>query len=168
MRRAQVTIEVLIILGAIILVFVSVLLPSVLRATRIQGDVQHFTDARYALETISTYANSLSNPYEMRSFEVYIPGYTSAGTTNSGEPLILRATRIYLDGEGSKLIAQVSSVSRYENGSVRENITESFEIELVASGWNMSNSSGYTYIYETRGAYYAFNVSWKSISFSRK
>ena len=168
MRRAQVTIEVLIILGAIILVFVSVSFPAVFKATRIQGDVQHFTDARYALETISTYANSLSNPYERRSFEVYIPGYTSVGTTTSGEPLILRATRIYLDSGGSRLIAQVSSVRRYENGSVRENITKSFEIELIGSGWNLSNSSGYTYIYETRGAYYAFNVSWKNISFSRK
>ncbi len=168
MRRAQITIEALIVLGAIILVFVSVSLPSVFKATRVQGDVQHFTDARYAVETIATYANSISNPYERRSFEVYIPGYTSAGTTSSGEPIILRTTRIYLDSSGSRIVAEVSSLRRSSSGAILENTTKSFEIDLVGSGWNMSNSSGSTYIYETRGAYYAFNVSWKNISFSRK
>ncbi|GBE54283.1 MAG TPA: hypothetical protein ENH28_06585 [Euryarchaeota archaeon] len=167
MNRAQITIETLIVIGVIMLIFVSVSLPLTFSSSKDLNDVQLFSDAKFVLDSISMKTNSITTDYGSGSLVIHIPGFTSAGTAG-GEPLIQRTTKIYLDATGDKIFADVSAVRRNSNGTVIQNETKVISKELLGSGWVLGNSSGNAVIVENRGTFYAFNISWKNITFSRE
>lgn len=162
------TVESIIIIGTAILILVTVVLPLSFSSSRMGKDVQHFGDARFFIDSLAASAGSISTDYGYRHVELYIPGFTTAATTEDGDPLIERSTRVYLGSQGGSLRAEVSSVRREEDGTVVRNDTETTESELPGKGWSLSNSSGSTEILESRGAQYAFNISGKNITFLRK
>lgn len=166
MKRAQATVETLIVIAAAILILVTVSLSLSFSSSRTAKDVQHFSDARFAVDRIATAASSTTNSYDSRSVELYLPGFTSAGI-GGGEPLIQRSTRIYINSNQS-LIAVVSSLRRGDNGSVELNDTRTIERELPGEGWVLVNSTGDNEIVEGRGASYALNISRGRISFARQ
>jgi hypothetical protein len=167
-ERAQITVEALIIVGAILLIILSVSVPMTMYSGRAARDVQHAGDARYAAEQIAAAANSITNEYERRSIKVYIPGYTSAGTTLGGEPLQERLTRIGTTGDGGALQVWLSQVRRYSNGSVASNRSYNFTVDLYGTGWRLAHYNGTeTSIVERSGAWYTFNITYKNITFSR-
>ncbi len=168
MNKAQVTVETLIVVGAVLLIFVTVSLPISLSSSRSSKDVQHFSDARFALDTISTAANTISSKYDTRKIEVYIPGFTSSGSTSGGYPLVQRKTRIYLDTGGDRIYAEISVIKRKKSGAVTYNKTATINMDLAGDGWVLGNSSGNNEIIETGGGFYAFNITWKNITFIKK
>ncbi len=167
-ERAQITVEALIIIGAILLIILSVSLPTSLYSSRTAKDVQHAADARYAAEQIAAAANSITGWRELRTLRVYIPGYTTAATVAGGQPLQERITRIGTTADGSALQVRLSQVRRHDNGTVASNSTYTFEVELYGTGWRLQHPNGTAgTIEEHNGAWYTFNISYKNITFAR-
>lgn len=167
-RKAQITVEALIVMGAILLILLSVSVPFTLQSGRYARDVQHAGDARYAVEEIATAANSISNEYEKRSLRLFIPGYTSAGVALGGKPIIERTTRITTTGDGGALVAQLMQVRRHSNGSVLQNDTYTFQVELYGKDWIIAYANGTPGdIVESSGAWYNISITYKNITFSR-
>ncbi|WP_456475173.1 hypothetical protein [Candidatus Pyrohabitans sp.] len=167
-RKAQITVEALIVMGAILLILLSVSVPFTLQSGRYARDVQHAGDARYAVEEIATAANSISNEYEKRTLRLFVPGYTSAGVDANGMPIIERTTRITTSDDGGALVAQLTQVRRRSNGSVVQNDTYSFQVELYGKGWSVAYANGTVGdIVESSGAWYTINITYKNITFSR-
>ncbi|NOZ59648.1 MAG: hypothetical protein GXO66_08780 [Euryarchaeota archaeon] len=165
-NRAQITVEALIILGAILLIILSVSVPTTLFSGRVARDVQHAADARYAVEQIAAAANSITSDYERRVLTVYIPGYTTAATATGGEPLQERRTVISTDGDVLKV--WLSQVRRYTNGSLAANSSYSFSVDLQGTGWRLAHPNGTeASIVERSGAWYNFTITYKNITFSR-
>jgi|Deesub1362B_J571_1020462.scaffolds.fasta_scaffold02492_4 uncharacterized protein (UPF0333 family) len=168
-RRAQITVEALIIMGAILLILLSVSVPLAIYSGRSARDVQHASDARYVVEEIAAVANSVSNEYERRTLTLYVPGYTSAGKDVNGLPLIEKTTRITTSQDGDALVAYLTQVRRREDGSVVQNDTYNFTVELYGKGWIIMAANGSVAdIVESSGAWYSINITLKNITFSRE
>ena len=166
--KAQITVEALIIIGAILLILLSVSVPSAMFAGRTARDVQHAGDARYAAEELAAAANSITNEYEVRSLRLYIPGYTSAGTAAGGVPLIERTTRITTTPGGDALAVYLTQLRRRSDGSVVQNDTYNFTVELFGKGWTLTLANGTAAeISERYGAWYSFNITYRRIAFAR-
>ncbi len=166
--KAQITVEALIIIGAILLILLSVSVPSAMFAGRAARDVQHAGDARYAAEELAAAANSITNEYERRSLRLYIPGYTSVGKTAGGLPLIEKTTRITTSADGGTLEVYLTQLRRRSDGSVVQNDSYNFSVDLYGTGWVLTLPNGSaTEIVERYGAWYSFNITYKNIIFSR-
>lgn len=166
--KAQITVEALIIIGAILLIILSVSVPLAMFSGRAARDVQHAGDARYAVEEIAAAANSVTNEYERRTLRLYIPGYTSAGEDASGKPLIEKTTRIATSQDGGALEVYLTQLRRRSDGSVVQNDTYNFTVDLYGTGWVLTAANGSVAdIVERYGAWYSFNITYKNITFSR-
>ncbi|MDI6654883.1 MAG: hypothetical protein QME59_03245 [Candidatus Hydrothermarchaeota archaeon] len=156
-EKGQITIEAIIIFGALILIFVGVSVPLAFKVKDAATDVAIVSDARYAAEKIVSAANSISTPGEKRTVEVYIPGYTSAGTVGNF-PLIKIQTNIATNG--SALNTEIVITRYRDDGTLKQHEKHSFARNLYGSGWSMST------INESSGRRYEFVVGWKNITWS--
>lgn len=158
-EKGQITIEAIIIFGALILIFVGVSVPLAFKVKDAATDVMAVSDARYAAEQITAAANSVSTPGEKRTVEVYIPGYTSVGKVGN-IPLIKIQTNIATNG--SALNTEIVMTRYRDDGSLKQAESRSFAGNLYGGNWSMST------INESSGRRYEFVVQWKNITWSVK
>ncbi len=158
--RAQITIETLLIMGAILMILVTVSIPVTLKSSRYAKDVQHAGDARYAAEEIAAVANSLSTSSEVRRLRMYIPGYNS--------PRNKRITEIRATPQGDGLSVTMYILRYSSTGIVVSNESYNFTVKLYGSGWKVYNgTSGAEGIAEPAGSWYTVVISSKNITFNR-
>ncbi len=156
-EKGQITIEAIIIFGALILIFVGVSVPLAFKVKDAATDVMVVSDARYAAEQILAAANSIATPGEKRTVEVYIPGYKSVGMVGS-TPLISIQTNIATNG--SALNTEIV-ITRYRyDGTLKQSEKHSVGRNLYGSNWSMST------INESSGRRYEFVMQWKNITWS--
>lgn len=166
--KAQVTIEALIIIGAVLLIILSVSVPTAMFSSRAAKDVQHVSDARYVAEEIAAAASSITSEYDKRSLRLYVPGYVSAGRDSNGDPLVEKSTRISTSADGSALEVYLSLIRRRGDGTVVQNESYNFSVDLPGRGWVMGYANGtQAEIYERYGAWYSFNITYRNITFAR-
>lgn len=183
-EKGQITIEAIIIFGALILIFIGVSVPLAFKVKDAATDVMVVSDARYAAEQIVAVANSISTPGEKRTVEVYIPGYTSVGTvaTEAGvRPLIWIGTGIGTN-DGSNLTTMVGILRLRDDGTLKQSEIRSFTKSLYGGSWTINGTGFVTYlppnvtlpsnwIGETQGGRYEVITTWdntKNIEFRRK
>ncbi len=159
--KAQITIETLIIMGAILMIIVTVSIPAALQSSSYAKDVQHAGDARYAVEQIAAVANSLSTSSEFREIRVYIPGYNSQRQKRITE---IRATP---DGDG--MLVKLYLLKYGSGGALVSNESYNFTVRLYGSGWKVYNgTSGAEGITEPYGSWYDVVIRPKNITFIRR
>ncbi len=166
MEKGQVTIEMILIFGVFILIVFAVSVPTVFQGQRSAGDIQFTSDAKFATERLATFASSISNQYEKRTIELYIPGSTSAGNASDNKPLIWMATCTITSG--SVLNTTVAIVRRSTDGTVTMQETYSFSKNLGGGNWKtyVNTGSGYQEgaIAEDRGRTYDITITWENIT----
>gem|GEM_PF-6273737 len=163
-QKAEVTIEALFIMGVFILILVTVSISNIFEAVDTTRDVRVVSDAKYVAEQIATYASSITNPYEKKILRIYIPGYSSSGTTPAGDPLIWIRSCISTDGDVLNTTVQTI---RYSNeGIITKQEEYSFTKDLPGTGWAIyvPNSTAPKPIFEDEGYTYTLVISWKNIT----
>ncbi len=100
-NKGQATIEALLIFGVMIIIFVT-LVSYTFKADYAAKDVQFVSDARYVTEQIVSSANMVATPGELRTVEVYIPGFTSRDGS------VIMTTNISTDGDNVTTIASIT------------------------------------------------------------
>jgi hypothetical protein len=165
MERGQVTIEMIFIFGLFMLLIFAISVPSVFQGERYVRDVQFISDAKFATERLATFASSISNPYEKKNVEIYIPGYIS-GNLSGTEAAMLMGTCI--ETSGSFLKTTVAIIRRDSNGTVIQSECYDFSKNLGAGTWKMYVNTGSGYqegpIIETGGNRYSLAISWENIT----
>jgi uncharacterized protein (UPF0333 family) len=140
--KGQITIEALFVLGVFILLITSISIPNVFRTVEAARDVRIVSDARYAAEQIATVVNSIGEN-EKRTFDVYIPGYSSESVTME--------TCISVDGNLN------TTVKINKSGK-----TESYSfLKTLQGDWESVNGT----ICEDKGKRYVIEISWGKIVF---
>lgn len=167
-NRGQVTIEAMLIFGILLAIVLGISVPIIFGSSHLSKDVSFSSDARYSMERVASTANGLTNENERRTLDVYVPGQTSPGSTNGGNPLVEKSITITTDSTGSNLVASINMVRRYENDSIRSNETHPFTIELNGKGWKVYDTNGMENpVVESLGERYRVLVSWKNLTFVR-
>jgi hypothetical protein len=166
MERGQVTIEMIFIMGVFMLLLFSVSIPSVLEGGRYSKEVQFTSDAKFANERLATALGMLSNPYEKRSIEIYMPGHDSPFNSSDNKPVVWMG--MCTEASGSVLNTTVAMVRRQADGTVIMQETYSFTRDLGAGNWKIyiNTSSGYQegVLVESAGRMYNFTLSWENIT----
>jgi hypothetical protein len=164
MERGQVTIEMIFIFGLFMLLIFAVSVPSVFKGERHAGDVQFVSDAKFATERLATVASGITNPYEKKNVEIYIPGYLT--DINSTPPAIFKGVCIETDGR----YLNTSTVIMRWDDECRTTQDEgyNFSKDLGAGNWKIYVKNGGVYqegalivISEER---YNFDISWENIT----
>ena len=145
--KGQITIEALLMFGVMIVIFL-VLVSYAFDADYAARDVQFVSDARYVTEQIVSNANMVATPGDVRTVEVYIPGFTSRDGN------FIMTTNIRTDGDSITTNASIT----------RNATTESYTIEkdLYGTGWQMNNIS------ESNGSWYTLSITWRNITYTRR
>lgn len=146
-NKGQVTIEALLIFGAMIIIFVA-LVSYTFKADYSAKDVQFVSDARYVTGQIVSSANMVSTPGELRTVEVYVPGFTSRGGG------IIMTTTISTDGDNVTTIASITRNATTENYTITK--------DLPGAGWQMNTLS------ESNGSWYTLSITWRNITYVRR
>jgi hypothetical protein len=167
MERGQVTIEMIFIFGLFILLVFSISVPSVLKGERYAKDVQYASDAKFASERLVTIASSISNPYEKRNVEIYIPGHYSGNLSDPTSPALLRA--MCIDAEGSSINTFFAIVRQNSDGMMIQDEDYEFSKNLSAGDWKIYVNTGSGYqegaIYEySGGRRYSLTISQGNIT----
>jgi hypothetical protein len=166
MERGQVTIEMIFIFGMFMLLIFAVSVPSVLKSERYARDVQFISDAKFATERLATFASSISNPYEKKNIEIYIPGYTSESNSSDNRPLMWMGACTF--ASGSVLNTTVALVRRASDGTVTLQDTYSFSRDLGTGSWKIYVNTGSGYqegvLIESSGRRYNLTISWENIT----
>ena len=166
MERGQVTIEMIFIIGVFMLLLFSVSIPSVMKSERYAREVQFTSDVKFANERLATAASVISNPYEKRSIEIYMPGYVSVVNSSDNKPLMWMG--MCTEASGSVLTTTVAMVRRQTDGTVILQETHSFTRDLGAGSWKIYINTGSGYqegaLVESTGRRYDFTLSWENIT----
>jgi hypothetical protein len=166
MERGQVTVEMIFIFGLFMMILIGVSVPSVLKSERYARDVQFVSDAKFASERLATFAGSISNPYEHRNVEIYVPGYTSTSNSTDNKPLMWMGTCI--SASGSVLNTTLGMVRRKSDGTVTLQETHSFSRDLGAGNWTIYVNTGSGYpegvLIESSGRRYNLTIQWENIT----
>lgn len=166
MEKGQVTIEMIFIFGLFMLLIFAVSVPSVFKGERYARDIQFISDAKFATERLATFASSISNPYEKKNVEIYIPGYTTTGNASDNKPLMWMST--CTSASGSVLNTTVAMVRRDSDGTVTLQDTHSFSRDLGAGNWKIYVNTGSGYqervLIESTGRRYNLTISWENIT----
>jgi hypothetical protein len=157
-NRGQITIEAILIFGLFILIFLGVSVPLAFKARDMASDTGIVADARYAAEEITATANSIAVPGEKRTIRVYIPGFTSSGTAQNGQP-ISRTTTSW-STNGTHLLVGISIARYRQDGTLKLAETHNITTRLYGEGWTMTPFS------ESRGRWYSIVIYWRSITWS--
>ncbi len=148
--RGQITIEALLIFGAMIVIFL-ILVSYTFNANYAARDVQYVSDARYATEQIVSNANMIATPGDLRTIEVYIPGFTSRDAS------FTMTTNISTDGDNITTIASITRNARTETYTIIK--------DLPGDGWTISPASP---LLESNGSWYNISITWKTITYTRR
>ena len=166
MERGQVTVEMIFIFGLFMMILIGVSVPSVLKGERYARDVQFVSDAKFASERLATIASTMSNPYEKRNIEIYMPGYTSTSNSTDNKPLMWMG--MCTSFSGSVLNTTLGMVRRKNDGTVTLQETQSFTRDLGAGNWKtyVNTGSGYEerVLIESIGRRYNLTISWENIT----
>ncbi len=156
--RGQITIEAILIFGLFILIFIGVSVPLAFKARDMASDTGIVADARYAAEEIASTANSIAVPGEKRTIRVYVPGFTSKGVAQNGQPMAKTVTSISTNG--THLLVGIS-INRYrQDGTVKLAENHNLTRKLYGQGWTMASIS------ESNGRWYSFTIYWRNITWS--
>lgn len=164
MERGQVTIEMMLIFGMFILLVVAVSLPTVFEGARHAGDVQFVSDTKFGTERLAAIASSITNPYERKNVEIYIPGYLT--DANSAPPLVFKGTCIETDG---RYLNTSTIIMRWDD-ECRDTGEEDymFSKNLGVGNWKIYVKNGSIYqegaLIETTGRWYNLTISWENIT----
>lgn len=166
MERGQVTVEMILIFGLFMVILLGVSVPSVLKGERYARDVQFVSDAKFASERLATIAGAISNPYEKKTVEIYMPGYTSTGNSTDNKPLMWMGS--CTSASGSVLNTTVGMVRRKSDGTVTLQDTYSFTRNIGAGNWKIYVNTGSGYqegvLIESGGRRYNLTISWENIT----
>lgn len=166
MERGQVTIEMIFIFGLFMLLLIGISVPSVLKGERYARDVQFVSDAKFSSERLASIASTMSNPYERKNIEIYIPGYTSS--SNSSDDKTLAWMGSCISASGSVLNTTVGMVRRAGDGTVTLQEMYSFTRDLGTGNWSIYVNTGSGYqegvLIESGGRRYNLTISWENIT----
>lgn len=166
MERGQVTVEMIFIFGLFMMILIGVSVPSVLKSERYARDVQFVSDAKFASDRLATFAGGISNQYEKKTVEIYMPGYTSSGNSSDNKPLMWMG--MCTSASGSVLNTTLGMVRRTGDGTVVLQETHSFSSDLGGGNWSIyvNNGSGYQEgaLIESSGRRYNITIEWGSIT----
>lgn len=157
-NRGQITIEAILIFGLFILIFIGVSVPLAFKARDMASDTAIIADARYATEEIVSTANSVAVPGEKRSIRVYIPGFTSQGVAQNGQPISKTITS--LSTNGTHMLVGISITRYRQDGTLKLAETRNITRKLYGQGWTMPPIS------ENNGRWYSFTIYWRNITWS--
>ena len=166
MERGQVTVEMILIFGLFMMLLIGISVPSVLKSERYARDVQFVSDAKFASERLATIAGAISNPYEKKNVEIYVPGYTSAVNSTDNKPLMWMGS--CTSASGSVLNTTIGMVRRESDGTVTLQETHSFTRDIGGGNWKIYVNTGSGYqeraLIESSGKRYNFTISWENIT----
>ncbi len=157
-NSGQITIEAILIFGLFVLIFLGVSVPLAFKARDMASDTGIVADARYAAEEITATANSIAVPGEKRTIRVYIPGFTSTGIAQNGEPISKAATSWRTNG--THLMVGISITRYRQDGTLKLAETYNITTQLYGKGWTMTPFT------ESSGRWYSFAIYWRNITWS--
>lgn len=167
-EKGQITVEAIILIGIFFLILLSITVPMLFYSKGAAEDVTVVSDARYAVESITSAVNSVVTPGSKRTIEVYIPAARSAGNVSGSTPYINITTT--MDTDGDVLIANVS-IKRYRSdGTLRVDDVRTITRDLYGSGWVLFDNATQTEkgITEEIGKKYDIVITWKNITWTRR
>ncbi len=163
-KKAQISIEALIILGFIIIILVSITYPMAFKASSTAQDVKYATLTRTVADKISHAINFVyySGVGTEKTFYINAPASISVGTAKNGEPLYERY--IVLTQNNNELRFTLHIIKRNNDGSIKLNETKTIIKELPPIDWiiyyNGENVENITF-----SGRYRVVISWNNISF---
>ena len=165
MERGQVTVEMIFIFGLFLLLVFAVSVPSVSKSELYARDVQFVSDVKFASERLATIASTISNPYEKKNIEIYIPGFYS-GNLSEVDSAALRGTCI--DADGSTISSLAFILRKNSDGVMVQDEEYEFSKNLSSGNWKIYVNTGSGYqegaLYEFEGRMYDFTISWENIT----
>jgi hypothetical protein len=165
MERGQVTVEMIFIFGLFLMIVIGVSVPSVSKSELAARDVQFVSDAKFASERLATIAGAISNPYEKRNIEMYIPGFYS-GDLSGSDSAALRG--MCIEANGSALNSLAFILRQNSDGETVQEDEYAFSKNLGSGDWTIYINTGSGYqegpLYEYGGRMYNLTISWGNIT----
>ncbi len=163
-RKAQISIEALIILGFIMIILISITYPLAFKTSSTAQDVKFATLTRTVADKISHAVNIVyySGVGTERTLYIDVPEDVSAGIAKNGEPLYERYITATIND--SSLLFTLHIIKRSTDGRVILNESRTLERSLPPINWVLYYNGEYIESLRFSGKYRVV-ISWNNISF---